>query len=69
MASKKKNNFIRQNKIPLIIFTIAVVGGYVGIYLAFRGDGFLSAGKDLTKSDWLSFWGHIFLLSAQLQSV
>ena len=45
MASKKKNNFIRQNKMPLIIFTIAVVGGYVGIYLAFRGDGFLSAGK------------------------
>lgn len=57
MASKKKNNFIRQNKIPFIIFAVAVIGGYVGIYLAFRGDGFLSVGKDLTKSDWLSFLG------------
>ena len=60
MASKKKGNVIKQNKIKFIIFSIVVIAVvllYVVIYLVFKGDGFFSAGKDLAKSDWLSFLG------------
>ncbi len=40
-----------------IIFLIMAVGIYVIVYLCFLGDGFLSAGKDMEKSDWLGFLG------------
>ena len=52
-----QRNFWRKYRVPILIFVVISVVGYVGTYLIFRGDGFIPVGKDLTKSDWLSFLG------------
>ncbi len=41
----------------IIFFLIAAVLIYVVTYCCFLGDGFLSAGKDMEKKDWLGFFG------------
>ena len=52
-----QRNFWRKYRVPILIFVVISVVGYIGTYLIFRGDGFIPVGKDLTKSDWLSFLG------------
>lgn len=54
----------KQHKSPfahykwwIICSTILMIGGYIIIYLYFRGDGFIHTGNDLEKSDWLTFLG------------
>lgn len=50
---KKKKPYIKY----IIVFLIVAILIYVLIYVCFKGDGFLSAGKDLEKKDWLVFLG------------
>ena len=53
---KKSSIFLKYFVIILgVIVVLSVI--YFLIYLCFKGDGFLSSGKNLTKSDWLSFLG------------
>lgn len=58
---KKQSNgwkdFVKRYGKYFIAFLIASILIYSIIYLCFIGDGFLSAGKDLAKEDWLSFLG------------
>lgn len=58
MALKNsKKSFWQKYKWWLIIFGIILIVGYVIIYVCFKGNGFLYAGIDLEKRDWLSFLG------------
>lgn len=41
----------------IVLFVVIVILIYICIYLCFYGNGFLSAGKELEKRDWLSFLG------------
>ena len=50
-------NIIKSYKKYIITFLVLAVLIYVIIYCCFFTDGFLSAGKDLEKKDWLSFLG------------
>jgi len=45
-----QRNFWRKYRVPILIFVVISVVGYIGTYLIFRGDGFIPVGKDLTKS-------------------
>ena len=64
-----QRNFWRKYRVPILIFVVISVVGYIGTYLIFRGDGFIPVGKDLTKSDWLSFLGAYLSLSLILMDV
>lgn len=54
-SPKGNNGFWFQNKKLIIAYLFVIAVLYLVIALIFRGDGFLSAGKDLHKSDWMSF--------------
>lgn len=56
-SPKGNNGFWFQNKKLIIAYLFVIAVLYLVIALIFRGDGFLSAGKDLHKSDWMSFLG------------
>lgn len=58
-TSKKQDTltFFSKNKKWLLISLIALVVAYICIYLLFKGNGFISAGVDLEKKDWLAFLG------------
>lgn len=53
----KVQNCFRKYKFLALMFVFFAVIGYIVIYLSFAGEGFISSGKDLDKSDWLSFVG------------
>lgn len=53
----KKKSFISKYKWWIVLFAILFTAIYIVIYLCFKGDGFLKAGLDLEKRDWLSFLG------------
>ncbi len=57
--SKKQDKltFFLKNKKGLLISLVALVGAYICIYLSFKGNGFITAGVNLEKKDWLSFLG------------
>lgn len=57
--SKKQDKltFFSKNKKWLLISLVALVGAYICIYLSFKGNGFITAGVNLEKKDWLSFLG------------
>ena len=57
--SKKQDKltFFSKNKKWLLISLAALVGAYICIYLSFKGNGFITAGVNLEKKDWLSFLG------------
>ena len=50
-------NLFLKNKTWLLNSLVALVGAYICIYLSFKGNGFISAGVNLEKKDWLSFLG------------
>lgn len=53
----KKPSFFQKYKWWFIIAAIIAIVGYIVIYLFFVGNGFLSAGIDMEKKDWLAFLG------------
>ena len=57
--SKKQDNltFFSKHKVWFLVSLIALVGIYICVYLLFKGNGFMSAGVDLEKKDWLAFLG------------
>ena len=60
MKNTKKQDkltFFSKNKKWLLISLVALVGAYICIYLSFKGNGFITAGVNLEKKDWLSFLG------------
>ena len=50
-------NLFLKNKTWLLNSLVALVGAYICIYLSFKGNGFISAGVNLEKQDWLAFLG------------
>lgn len=58
-SSKKRDKqiFFLKNKKWLLISLIALVVVYICIYILFKGKGFISAGVNLEKKDWLAFFG------------
>ena len=60
MSKQKRSNkptFWSRYKKPIIVIVVAFAIAYILIYLVFKGNGILTAGTDLEKSDWLSFLG------------
>lgn len=58
---KRKNkdkSFMRKYSGWLLLSVIILSVLYFVIYFCFKGDGFLTAGLDLEKRDWLSFFGN-----------
>lgn len=53
-AEKDKGFFLTYKRWFIISFCFALIG-YIVIYFFFLGQGFIPAGNDLKKSDWLSF--------------
>lgn len=53
----KQLSFLSEYKLPIFISCAGLVIAYVIIYLDFVWNGFLPAGLDLEKKDWLSFLG------------
>lgn len=54
--NNKKTNKSKYILIPLGIIAVLILI-YVIVYFCFKGEGFIYAGKDLEKRDWLSFLG------------
>ena len=60
MKNNKKQkipNFFSKYKWWFIVSPIILILIYVFVYLAFKGNGFIPAGIDLEKKDWLAFLG------------
>ena len=55
--TRKEPTFLAKYKWLLLISAIALIAIYICVYLSFKGNGFLSAGIDLEKKDWLAFLG------------
>ena len=54
---KKRSRQTKQKYVYIFVVIIVLVAAYFAVYYVFFGDGLLTAGKDLHKSDWLSFLG------------
>lgn len=59
----KEKSFFQRYKCWFIILTLTLIVAYVIAYLCFYGNGFISTGTDLDKSDWLSFLGSYLAFS------
>lgn len=55
--SKKKNSVGKINYKHIGLVLLIIIVFYVLIYLCFKGEGFIPAGSNLTKGDWLAFFG------------
>lgn len=51
--NNKKTNKLKYILIPLGIIAVLILI-YVIVYFCFKGEGFIYAGNDLEKRDWLS---------------
>lgn len=56
-AKKAQISFWEKYKLHFFIAILSSFILYILIYLFFKGNGIISTGKDLSKSDWLSFLG------------
>ena len=56
-GKKKKFTFFLEYKWWIIVPVIILVITYILIYILFLGNGFLPAGSELEKKDWLAFLG------------
>lgn len=72
MANSKKKNTMHKisYKRAGIVLTIVFIVVYVLVYIFFVGEGFIPVGGNLTKGDWLSFFGtYLSFVGATLVSV
>ena len=54
---KGNKSFINTYKWILILILVLAIGSFVAIYFVFAGEGFIPAGINLEKRDWLAFVG------------
>lgn len=54
---RKKTSLIYKYRWWIFVSALIFFIGYVVIYIVFKGNGFLSAGLELEKKDWLAFLG------------
>lgn len=57
MKAKNNKSYFRRYLWIVILSLLVLIAGYIGIYLVFRGNGPFATGIDLTKGDWLAFFG------------
>lgn len=56
-TNRKKASLIYKCRWWILVSALIFIIGYVVIYIVFKGNGFLSAGLELEKKDWLAFLG------------
>ena len=54
---KNSKSFIQTYKWAILVLVLLELVGFIAVYLAFAGNGFIPTGTYLEKKDWLAFAG------------